>query len=133
MHQNAFKRLKILLNYIKRLKRFEWLKMLFIEIPNFDQKSKSGWEFSFGSISLDIELRAILSKFWVNQNFSSKFQILIKNRNLGRNFILAQSHWKLSLESSKFQFFIKNRFLGRKFSFRAISLTKTASNDSTLL
>ena len=69
-----------------------------IEIQNFDQKSKSGSEFCFGSISLDIDFRAILSKFRVNQNFSSKFKIFIKNRNLGPNFVLAQSHWILTLE-----------------------------------
>ena len=51
----------------------------------------------FCSISMDIDFRAILVEFLINQNFSSKFQLFMKTRNLGPNFVLAVSHWKLTL------------------------------------
>ena len=49
------------------------------------------------SILMDIDFRAILSDFLINKNFSSKIQLFMKNRNLGRNFVWAESHWILTL------------------------------------
>ena len=147
--KNGFKRLKSTLNGSKRsLNGSKWFKTAFSSSKRL-LMTRSGFiepKIALNySIPMDIHFRSIFVDFWIFKKLSSKIQLFLKNRNLGRNFVLAENHWKLTLGQfwenffghekffSEIQFFTINRYLSKKYVYDSISLTKNALNDHAWL
>ena len=99
--KNGFKRLKSTLNGSKRsLNGFKCFKTAFSSSERL-LMTRSGFiepKIALNySIPMDIHFRSIFVDFWIFKKILSKIQLFLKNRNLGRNFVLAENHWKLTL------------------------------------
>ena len=128
--KNGFKRLKSTLNGSKRsLNGFKWFKSAFSSSERL-LMTRSGFiepKIALNySIPMDIHFRAIFVDFWIFKKFSSKIQLFLKNRNLGRNFVLAENHWKLTLGQFWENFFGHEKFFLRNpiFHDKSISIKK---------
>ena len=99
--KNGFKRLKSTLNGSKRsLNGSKWFKTSFSSSERLLMTRSGLREPKIAlnySILMDIHFRSIFVDFLIFKKNSSNIQLFLKNRNLGRNFVLAENHWKLTL------------------------------------